>query len=842
MTLRINFRVMAEEFENNELPTLDFSESEGEQEEFNDDAALDKVILAATGRDFSARRARKEAINVEQGVGEEDAFAASASKSRSGQEVMQKMLSVLQGDGEGTEATQNVGALKKRVADMERDGKKPLSAPLPDVVAGRLERVAAYKKSTEEVTEKWAHVVQENRKARTLKFPLNSSTKPEYSSTGDAVRTFQPGNDFEREIDALLKEGGVIGENDVMKKEERDLEASKVSKEEVIARRRELAKMRSLTFEYERKMKRIAKIKSKKFRKILKHEKIKLREELGGDTFDDILTEKMEAERKRAEERMSLRHKNTSKWVKRQLQRGVQQKNPDARAAIEEQLRTHEALKKRQERVMTLDGSEHDSDMEGVGSDVEELDGALEEMHKELEKPVDVDKKKKGIAGMKFMQVAAERERQQALELLKEMGSDEEQGVEEYGSDGENKAIVGRVKFSGMSDNQEKEHEIEDFSDDETTVRKQYEDDAKGGASGVQIDADKAERLVREVNDASGGFVTKLEGKISADTSFTEKSAAITVPQKKAEKKARIEQVQQRPEKSKNLETTLGASQTKADKRSRSRDDRDAEIDGRSLESKEKKVRFSATEEVETAKHNELRSPIIESNGAQTSQFSGASKQGKMSTTSKALEEDRARMLMVARAFAGLGGADEADFAAAKQEEVEKDIDAETKSAGTQVLPGWGTWDGAGVKKKRKKSAFAEAAERRLAEARSNAMKKRADKNDTHLQLSGKRSKSARALTISNTPFPFRSPKEWAKELDTPATKELTAGRVFRRNIKEKVETLKGVPILPIEFDGNRMEKRQVKSGRVAKGRRGVLERRQKASKAREKKRRGFMG
>ncbi len=828
--------MMMGEPENKELPSLDISESEGEEKQFNDDAALDEVILAATGRDFSARRARKQATDVEQGVGEEDAFAASVSKTRSGSEVLGKMLSVLQGDGEGEDATKNLGALKKRVAQVENSGKKPLAAPLPDVVAGRLERIAAYKQSNQEVTEKWSRVVQENRQVRTLQLPLGRPTKPEYTSTGDAVKTFQPGNDFEREIDALLKEGGVTGEDDVMKKEKEDLTAAKISKEEVIARRRELAKMRSLAFEYERKMKRIKKIKSKKFRKIMEHEKMKLKEELGGDELEDVTAERMESERKRAEERMSLRHKNTSKWVKRQLQRGVQNKNPDARAAIEEQLRTHEALKKRQEGVIELDGSDQDSDLEGIGNNVEELDGALDEMKKDLEAPAVVDKKKKGIAGMKFMQIAAERERQRALELLKEMGSDEE-GLGEYGSDVENGKPVGRMKFSGPQDDEKREKEVEHDAEEDKRIRKQYEDDAKGEGGGAQIDASSVELLVREVNDASNGFVTKLDGKISADVPFEDDATQVVIGQSEVEERGTVLQSTGRKESLEKTQETV--QQTKATKKNRrNRTEPVAENAEAKVERAKKKVRFSPTDQVKTAKHNELRTPVIESNGE-------VSKQAKMTAAQKTFEDDRARMEMVARAFAGLGGADEADFEAAKQEEIEKDIDAETKAAGTQVLPGWGAWDGAGVKKKKKKSAFAEAAERKLEEARARAIAARADKNKAYLQLSGKRSNGARALTISNAPFPFRNAKEWAKELDTPRVKELTAGRVFRRNIKEKVETMKGVPILPIEFDGNRMEKKEVKAGRVTKenrrGKRGVLERRQKASKARERKRRGFM-
>ena len=56
-------------------------------------------------------------------------------------------------------------------------------------------------------------------------------------------------------------------------------------------------------------------------------------------------SEHEKAERLRAEERMTLRHKNTSKWAKRLLQR--KDLDPQSRAALEEQLRLGQQLRKK---------------------------------------------------------------------------------------------------------------------------------------------------------------------------------------------------------------------------------------------------------------------------------------------------------------------------------------------------------------------------------------------------------------------------------------------------------------------------------------------------------------
>ena len=73
--------------------------------------------------------------------------------------------------------------------------------------------------------------------------------------------------------------------------------------------------MRALLFYAEIKEKRASKIKSKKYHRIKKKEKERLRKD-GADDAEVDEEERMDVERKRAEERMSLRHRNGNKAVK----------------------------------------------------------------------------------------------------------------------------------------------------------------------------------------------------------------------------------------------------------------------------------------------------------------------------------------------------------------------------------------------------------------------------------------------------------------------------------------------------------------------------------------------
>lgn len=888
-------------------------------DESGDEDALQSVVRAATGRDVQSRQARAEAVEVTQGVGPEDAFAAPVKRARSAGQTLNDMMAVLN-DGEG----QNLGALKKRVARIERG---PLAAPLSDVATGRIERAAAYKQAVQQMTDRWAPTVKANRRAQKLKFPLGAPNRSERSSTVQAVETFEPKSEgLEAEIDALLKEGGVASEKDAANAENQAM--GNVSREEVVARRRELARMRSLMFEYERKMRRMSRIKSKKFRRIMKNERMKLDAELKGDEHDDV-AERLDAERKRAEERVSLRHKNTSKWVKRQLSRGETKRNPDAKAAIEDQLRMHEQLKRRQQQVVDLSGSE-DGDSDAPGSDMEDMNVELRDMKKSLvesaQKPQ--PKFKSGLMNMKFMQVAAERERKEALEMLNEMQSDEE-GENEYGSDSERKSIakdrkggvemVGRRVFSGSSAlNDNREHvdepasekaaayggiddEAAEAEEEEQLIRAQYEADAsllEDGGHARKPNIDNAEEILCENNDLSTGFITKLQGRISAGSRIRPSSLKVLTPKNdkgQGTKEISIDVVNSLPKKgaqksNKELETASQGEEVIGNVHKRKQveiADVDRSSTGKTKLSKrarrKKKVQFTdqvstASEEIVEAKHNELTASAIGDNSGVVNESAESEKADETQKSSKqeksngktnadakkkALEADRARMQLVARAFAGLGGADEAEFEASKNAAIEKEIDKETKGDAIKLLPGWGSWDGAGVRKKAKRSAFAEAAKAKLAEARSRAIAARADRDHGMLQLSANRSKAARELTVGSVPFPFRSKEEWERECSVPIVGELLARKTFENNITEKIETRRGVAINPItggaivdnegiakRSQSKSMKRHCAKGGKAngkgikkpfARGKRGIIERRQKTSKERESKRRALL-
>lgn len=204
-------------------------------------------------------------------------------------------------------------------------------------------------------------------------------------------------------------------EGDITKTEE--LKLNHLSVEEVVARRAELRKMRELMFRADAKAKRVAKIKSKTYRKIHRksREKIKglIEEVHGAEGAEDEEEERMRHEVERATERATLRHKNTGKWAK--AMKGRNELDVDQRREIEEMLEKGEALRAK---IQGDDGSD-DSDDDDAEGGIEEIKAAAFEELRSLERDDESNapkEKDRGVFGMKFMQEAMARDARRVAE------------------------------------------------------------------------------------------------------------------------------------------------------------------------------------------------------------------------------------------------------------------------------------------------------------------------------------------------------------------------------------------------------------------------------------------
>ena len=183
--------------------------------------------------------------------------------------------------------------------------------------------------------------------------------------------------------------------------------------------------MRALMFYEEQKRNRVNKIKSKKYRKIRKRQRER-EKEAENDGFDDPTSdrEKMEQEEmERMKERMTLAHKNTSKWARRVLRRGSKM-DIEERRALSLQIAKGDELR----RKMMGEDYEGGSDSEGE-TEEDLLKKARDILMENDDNEPNSEGQKKGIFQLAFMQRGQENQRKKAKEearrLLEELESNE---------------------------------------------------------------------------------------------------------------------------------------------------------------------------------------------------------------------------------------------------------------------------------------------------------------------------------------------------------------------------------------------------------------------------------
>ena len=216
-------------------------------------------------------------------------------------------------------------------------------------------------------------------------------------------------------MDQLLKRAQ-MREEDLQKTEE--LKMNHLSAEEVASRRTEIMKTRELMFRAEMKAKRVAKIKSKTYRRLKRREKEKhTRDKSDSDEPETSLKRETE----RAKERATLRHKGTGKWAKAMRRRG--EMDADQVKDMTEMLDRRDKLRRK------IQGNKEsgDSDDDDSDDDLAQLKArAFDELAELKREDSGPDKSKgKSVFDMKFMQDAAAREQrevqQKADDLMEEL-------------------------------------------------------------------------------------------------------------------------------------------------------------------------------------------------------------------------------------------------------------------------------------------------------------------------------------------------------------------------------------------------------------------------------------
>eukprot|EP00300_Choanocystis_sp_HF-7_P017518 c19754_g1_i1.p1 GENE.c19754_g1_i1~~c19754_g1_i1.p1 ORF type:complete len:685 (+),score=185.62 c19754_g1_i1:22-2076(+) len=321
--------------------------------------------------------------------------------------------------------TPNLGELRKRLIKMTKAAERDKVVEAPSrPAAERSVRQAATAHVKREVAV-WEPIIKRTRESESLRFPLHDVPVPNVT-TRSLVATFTPETDLEVQVAQLLEQNKALTEASLLEREKELMLERAISPDEVKERQAELRKLRCMLFYQEQRSKRLKKIKSKKFRKLLK----KKRQSAGQLSLEELAEldpelaaeERDKQERLRSLERVSLRHHTTGRWARAMIKRGFT-KDADSRAAIQEQLRLGTELKQKM-RSATGSSDDEDGQLEGV---VDAANGVNQTLQAAkdwvLDSATEPETPKKGLHSLKFMQRAAEKKKSELENELAEWES-----------------------------------------------------------------------------------------------------------------------------------------------------------------------------------------------------------------------------------------------------------------------------------------------------------------------------------------------------------------------------------------------------------------------------------
>lgn len=641
----------------------------------------------------------------------------------------------------------------KKLADSSLDGRasgKPsalVKVPLPKRQQDRIDREAAYSKAKETLN-RWIDTVKHNRRAEHLSFPLIDPHAQEAQGTTRMVAAggaSEPKNELEAAIQTILQESGLASAkgakgDDENIQEAEELQAKKMPVEEVMARRAELRKQRDLLFREEIRAKRIKKIKSKAYRRVHRKERAKLAEKerdlLAAAGMDDSEAEREQNDRRRAEERMGARHRE-SKWAKGVKKSGRGAWDDDARAGVIDMARRNEELRKRVEgrKVQTsgdesddLTSDESDDESDDNGDDGFQLRAALDEDRA-------TDGQESGLSAMKFMQRA---------DAARKRRNDEEV------------ADIQRTLDGGSGD------EFEN-SEPPTTGRRTF------GPSVTTI-ATSLPTIQR--NELEEGFESDSDDQDRSELGQVTKAQA-HVPPPRTDSNGKVSKPRTQLVRPSKTEVKVAGVEPKAQALQKSDDEADPI---RPADLVRQKVKPSDPTGWQTV---QVTIPKVKKVGLQHEDMEGLGHDELIPSNQE----------LVKAAFGG--DEDEEEFYKEKHA-IAVDEDEKTVN---NALPGWGSWVGEGMSRTQQKRNKPRKA---ISKIEGVAAANRKDAKLPRVIVSEKRIKKNAKYLAPTLPHPFESRQQYERSLRVPIGPEWTTKESFQTATKPRVMVKQGI-IKPME-------------------------------------------
>ncbi|KAJ6273192.1 Utp14-domain-containing protein [Bipolaris maydis] len=669
-------------------------------------------------------------------------------------------------------------SLKPKVADAEKkkalklleddksskrnDIARKLDAPLPKRAQDKLDRAAANAKANETL-ERWTDTIKRNRRAEHLMFPLQNASggEPTGEKTLQPTTTAAPANDLESTIQSILQQSGLSnGKEDEEKLQKwEELQTNKLPLEEVLKRRAELRMQRELLFREEVRAKRIKKIKSKAYRRVHRKEREKMlekeREQLKADGVDLSEEEREYNDRRRAEERMGAKHRE-SKWARGIKATGRAAWDQDALDGVTEMARRNEELRRRVEGKTIRDdeeGSDVPSDEESEDDDQSDEDALEKSLGKLKENPFSTGKSKLGaMAFMQRSEAARRAENDEAVERIRRELAGEDSDEDEID---ENATKAGRRRY-GPNGNvaapaiQIGRSEFEEHagSDDEQPAAKD-EDSAPEPSSNKSSTSKK--------NGISGLSNGTRKERNAAPAQITENESGTSNPflvKAKKEKKAPKE-----PELFPVTEVSKPIAQEQVVVASKP-----------AAKSKAQKKSKQAEKPQETKVDDFLKQRVTAADDDGWATVLGGQDDDDEDQDDEDIENEGIDLDLVMRNQAltakGFAGDDVvAEFDAEKKATIAEEETTET----TSILPGWGAWTGEGMSKAEKKRNIGA---KTVTHKPGIDATKRKDKKLDKVIINERRVKPNTKYMASQLPFPFENREQYERSLRVPKGKE----------------------------------------------------------------------
>ncbi|SSD60295.1 related to U3 small nucleolar RNA-associated protein 14 [Saccharomycodes ludwigii] len=631
-------------------------------------------------------------------------------------------------------------------ATLLKEAPKPMAVPLPQRIQKRHERKIAYELSKDEVN-KWKDTVQQNRRADHLSFPLVSKSHPVEASTFTPVE--KPVTELEEKVGKMLKDSNLV---EITKRESKfeDIATATMSPEEMKKRTTELRLMRSLMFREERKARRIKKIKSKAYHRVKKKEMLRNKALISEDADQDSDEEASEKhDIQRAKERMTLKHKTTSKWAQDMIKHGMT-KDQSTREEMEEMLAQSERLKSK----ILGHGSDDSDEGDTFNGNLSDLERENDDANAKTSSNSQAHVGKSGVLNMAFMKNAEAREKKKNQEMLGELrnlenGDDTElfkSGAKDMGAN----IILNqgrRVYTPAASDSNIniKEHD----------KRVLEENEMDGSRDIVKRVKDRHDKKIKERNNSKpvkavdkneneNEFVNKVIGNANPWLNEDSDNEGYS-----GQKTGKVNVVDENSSKQSKMENKINKNKAKHARKSKNKNHANEDL-------------------------------ILNLDAGSTLNI--VDPYGGSEDEQVAFQQQN----VIAEAFAG-------DDVVSNFEEEKKRVAIDEDDKEVDVtLPGWGEWAGSGTNKHKKRKYI------KKVKGLVNKEKRR-DKNLKNVIINEKVNKKNLKYQSSAVPFPYESKEQYERSLRMPIGQEWASSNTYSKMIKPRIMTKPGVVIDPLK-------------------------------------------